>query len=129
MSVIATCHCGGIRLSFPVLRADSLRRCDCSYCRRRSVIVATVKEDELVVENAETLSLYQFGTMTAEHYFCSRCGIYTHHRRRSNPREFGVNYGCIEGADVKRVVKWNDGVNHPSDRPGLTAAEAADLDD
>ncbi len=53
----------------------------------------------------------------AQHYFCSRCGIYTHHRRRSNPNQYGVNVACLKGvspfdfADVPVI----DGVNHPSD--------------
>ena len=54
----------------------------------------------------------------AQHYFCSRCGIYTHHRRRSNPNQFGVNVACLKGvspfdfADVPVI----DGVNHPADQ-------------
>ncbi len=75
---------------------------------------------ELIVERGDTLRLYQFGTNTAEHWFCSVCGIYTHHRRRSNPSEFGVNLGCIEGLQPELLtrleVPWVDGVNHPSDR-------------
>ena len=37
------------------------------------------------LKGEEMLTKYQFGTMTAEHYFCSKCGIYTHHKRRSSP--------------------------------------------
>ena len=53
----------------------------------------------------------------AEHYFCSKCGIYTHHRRRSKVNQFRVNAACLKGvspfdfADVPVI----DGVNHPSD--------------
>ena len=45
-------------------------------------------------------------------------GIYTHHQRRSNPNEFGVNAACIEGVNPRDLdpVKWSDGINHPSDR-------------
>jgi hypothetical protein len=50
-----------------------------------------------VVKGKDALSLYQWGTHVAEHYFCSRCGIHTHHRRRSNPLEYGVNIACVEG--------------------------------
>ena len=38
-----------------------------------------------IVKGQELLTQYRFNTHTAEHYFCSRCGIYTHHRRRSRP--------------------------------------------
>ncbi|TFL18988.1 GFA family protein [Jannaschia formosa] len=113
-----TCHCGATELS--VVLADGLataRRCDCSFCRRRGVAPVTVKEGDLTVVKGDTLTLYQWGTMTAEHWFCSVCGIYTHHRRRSNPREFGVNMGALDGVNPRdrEPIGWVDGVNHPSD--------------
>ena len=71
-----------------------------------------------VVQGKELLTVYRFHSNTAEHYFCSRCGIYTHHRRRSNPNEYGFNIGCLEGVEPTAIegVPVNDGVNHPSDR-------------
>ncbi len=52
-----------------------------------------------LVKGAEKLTLYQWNTKQAKHYFCSVCGIYTHHQRRSNPNEYGFNVACIEGVD------------------------------
>jgi hypothetical protein len=76
------------------------------------------KTDLTVVTGAANLTLYSFGTHTAEHYFCKTCGIYTHHRRRSDPDEYGVNMGGIEGVNPKdyEPIGWHDGVNHPSDQ-------------
>ncbi|MBB5518960.1 hypothetical protein FHS62_001777 [Amphiplicatus metriothermophilus] len=82
-------------------------------------MVASVPFADLkVVKGADKLSLYRFNTKTAEHYFCSVCGIYTHHRRRSNPNEYGVNVGCLDGVDPYALgeIPVMDGVNHPSDR-------------
>ena len=90
-------------------------------CRRRGAIVASTPLAGLrILRGAESLALYQFNTCTAEHYFCSNCGIYTHHRRRSNPEEYGINVGCLEGVDPHRLrdIELLDGVNHPSDRTG-----------
>lgn len=116
----ATCHCGAVelRLQLPNGIVEP-RRCDCSMCRRRGAIAATVAEDGLqVVRGGEQLRLYQFNTHVAEHWFCGVCGIYTHHRRRSNPREFGYNVGCLEGINPFALgeVPTNDGVHHPADR-------------
>tara|TARA_R110001583_G_scaffold51161_4_gene159717 strand:+ start:3291 stop:3494 length:204 start_codon:yes stop_codon:yes gene_type:complete len=47
-----------------------------------------------IISGSDTLKLYQFNTKTAKHYFCSNCGIYTHHQRRSSPNEFGFNIDC-----------------------------------
>ncbi len=73
-----------------------------------------------VVKGRDDLALYQFNTMTAEHYFCRVCGIYTHHRRRSNPNEYGYNVACLDGVNPFELkdVPVGDGINHPSDREG-----------
>jgi len=39
-------------------------------------------------------------TKVAKHYFCSVCGIYTHHNPRSNPSMTGFNLGCIDDIDT-----------------------------
>ncbi|WP_108661834.1 GFA family protein [Acuticoccus kandeliae] len=115
--VEATCHCGAVRIRFPVLDLASAARCNCSMCRRRSAIMVTVPHKDLVVEAGETLRRYQFHSQTAEHYFCGTCGIYTHHRRRSNPDECGVNVACVDGVDIENLpFRWVDGRNHEKDR-------------
>ena len=47
----------------------------------------------------DVLCLYEFGTKTAKHHFCKRCGIYTFHQTRSQPGFYRINIGCIEGID------------------------------
>ena len=71
-----------------------------------------------IVKGADVLKLYQFNTRTARHFFCSNCGIYTHHQRRSNPNEYGYNVGCLEGVNPFDLgpIATHDGVNHPADR-------------
>jgi hypothetical protein len=65
----------------------------------------------------EALTLYRFNTGVAQHYFCSKCGIYTHHRRRSNPNQYGVNVACLKGVSPFDFddVPVIDGINHPKD--------------
>ncbi|KJY76463.1 aldehyde-activating protein [Vibrio nigripulchritudo] len=116
----ATCHCGAVVLELTLpYGIDNPRRCDCSICRRKGAIVASVDLDGIkILKGEDVLKIYQFNTQTAKHYFCSNCGIYTHHQRRSNPHEYGFNVGCLEGVnpfDLGEVVT-NDGVNHPADR-------------
>jgi hypothetical protein len=116
----ASCHCGSVvlELDLPNGIVDP-RRCDCSICRRKGAIVASVPLSGIrVVKGRELLRLYLFNTMTAKHYFCSNCGIYTHHQRRSNPQQYGFNVGCLEGVNPFDIpsVPTNDGVNHPADR-------------
>jgi hypothetical protein len=115
-----TCHCGAVEIL--VTLSDGLntaRRCDCSFCRRRGAVAVSAPLSGItIVKGVENLTLYQFGTNTARHWFCKTCGIYTHHQRRSNPNEFGVNAACLEAVNPRDLdpVVWSDGVNHPSDR-------------
>lgn len=116
----ATCHCGSVELELDL--PDGIvdpRRCDCSICRRKGAIVASVPLSGIkVIKGHDVLKLYQFNTKAAKHYFCSNCGIYTHHQRRSNPEQYGYNVGCLEGVNPFDLdnVPTNDGVNHPADR-------------
>lgn len=117
---ISKCHCGSveIELNLPNGLVD-LRRCDCSLCRRRGAIAASVPLSGIrVLKGEEMLSVYQFNTKTAKHYFCRQCGIYTHHQRRSNPHQYGFNVACLVGINPLKINKipTYDGVNHPADR-------------
>jgi hypothetical protein len=115
----AACHCGAVR--FRVQLPDGFRtarRCTCSFCRMRGAVVVSAKLTDITfLAGEDSLTLYQFNTRTAKHWFCRTCGIYTHHQRRSNPDEFGINVACLDGvspfdfAEVPVV----DGVAHPSD--------------
>jgi hypothetical protein len=116
----ASCHCGAVVLELSLPDGIvSPRRCDCSICRRKGAVVASVPLSGIrIVKGERQLKLYQFNTHTAKHYFCSECGIYTHHQRRSNPDQYGYNVGCLEGVNPFDIpdVPVNDGVNHPADR-------------
>ena len=120
----ATCHCGAVELELSL--PDGIvepRRCDCSICRRKGAIVASVPVAGLrLVKGHDVLVLYQFNTHVAQHYFCSNCGIYTHHQRRSTPDQYGYNVGCLEGVNPFDLgpVPTLDGVNHPADRRDAT---------
>lgn len=98
---IGNCHCGAIEFEVDLENGfENVRRCNCSLCRRKGAIIASVPITGLrVTKGGDMLNLYQWNTMTAKHYFCKICGIYTHHQRRSNPNEFGFNLACIEGVD------------------------------
>ncbi|MES1925537.1 GFA family protein [Salinisphaera sp. T31B1] len=116
------CHCGGVHLRLRL--SDGLRtarRCNCSYCSMRGAVAVSARLGDLeIVDGQALLSCYTFGTGTAKHYFCSRCGIYTHHQRRSNPEEYGVNVACLAGMspfDFAEVAVYN-GREHPRDAVG-----------
>jgi hypothetical protein len=107
-----SCHCGAVTFEASTTLVPALR-CNCSLCRRKGTVMATVApEDFTLVSGAEQLTLYQFNTRTAKHYFCKVCGIYTFHRPRTNPNIYRVNVGCLEGVDPFALeVALNDGAS------------------
>jgi len=86
-------------------------------------VAVTSTPDQLQLTQGEgKLATYRFNTGVAEHHFCSVCGIYTHHKRRSNPNQLGVNVACLEGVSPFdfQEVKVHDGQRHPGDNPTHT---------
>jgi hypothetical protein len=120
LKIKASCHCGAVVLTATLPRGLSdVGRCTCSFCARRQAAAVTATTASLeVTQGADNLTLYTWGTGTAQHYFCKTCGIYTYHKRRSDPAECGINLGCIEGVNPweHEPVRWTDGINHVSDR-------------
>lgn len=113
------CHCRTVKFTVTLPQGfASARRCTCSICRMRgAVAVTSTPEAFQITQGEDHVATYRFNTMTAEHHFCSTCGIYTHHRRRSNPNQLGVNAACLEGVspfDFREVVVF-DGSRHPAD--------------
>ena len=112
------CHCGLFEAEIQVKEISKLLRCNCSICKRKGAIMSMVKNDDFkITKGKDKLSLYQFHTKVAKHYFCSNCGIYTHHNPRSNPAMTGFNIGCIEDINtfLLKDIFINDGKNHPLD--------------
>ncbi len=105
-----SCHCGAVAYE---VEADpvELTTCDCSLCSRRNALMFQVPEANLQVLKGEAaLTLYRWNTGVARHYFCSACGIYVFHRKRSAPDSYGVNVFCLEGFDPASVpIRRADG--------------------
>ena len=113
------CHCGRVRFEVRAPPRLEVIDCDCSMCSKSGYLHLIVPRERFkLLSGAEVLTTYEFNTRTAKHYFCSVCGIYTHHRRRSNPNEYAYNIGCLEGVNPFELgaVPVFDGVNHPSDK-------------
>ena len=115
-----TCHCGTVELELILPNGlENLRRCNCSICSRKNAVVASVDLENLrIVKGHMAITEYTFNTHQAKHFFCSKCGIYTHHQRRSVPTEYGFNISCIEGIEIEDYINvaYLDGRNnHPKD--------------
>tara|TARA_B100000963_G_scaffold325310_1_gene311464 strand:- start:724 stop:1092 length:369 start_codon:yes stop_codon:yes gene_type:complete len=115
-----TCHCGEIEAEIDISgKFDKVIKCNCSICKRKGAIMSMVKNENFkIIKGLDKLNLYQFHSKVAKHYFCSICGIYTHHNPRSNPSMTGFNLGCVDDIDTFELedILINDGQNHPLDK-------------
>ena len=113
------CHCGEVEAEINIKDFEKFLRCNCSICKRKGAIMSMVKnEDFKIIKGKDKLKFINFILKVAKHYFCSNCGIYTHHNPRSNPSMTGFNLGCIDEIDTFKLedIPVNDGLNHPLDK-------------
>ncbi|CAD6562423.1 GFA family protein [Paraburkholderia sabiae] len=95
-----SCHCGAVKFEVetPVTPAA---RCNCSLCRRKGALMSPFFPAGAlrILSGQNDLTLYQFNTHVAKHYFCKHCGIYPFHQTRKDPNLWRVNIGCLDGVD------------------------------
>ena len=99
-----SCHCQ--RVKFTVTTTiDKVVSCNCSICSKKGVLHHRVTPQQFnLVEGQEHLSLYQFDTKEAKHYFCNTCGIHPFSHPRSAPDMYNINVRCLDDFDLESEV-------------------------
>lgn len=120
--ITGSCHCGAVQFHIDAAIAE-LTTCDCSLCVKKNAVMAKVPEQALSIDDgAEMLTLYQWNTRRAKHYFCSRCGIYVFHRKRSAADHFGINVFCLDNFDAGSLpIRATDGATMTVEDPAARA--------
>lgn len=97
MKYIGSCHCSTVRIEIEAPTKITVQDCNCSMCRKSGHLHLIVPQSHLrLLGGSEALTLYQFNTNTARHYFCKHCGIKVFYVPRSNPDGYSVNVRCLE---------------------------------
>lgn len=107
-----SCHCGAVQFEIDAEIVETTT-CDCSLCAMRNAVMVKVPEAVLTVTaGREALTLYQWNSRRARHYFCSVCGIYVFHNKRAAPDHYGVNIFCLPDFDRASVpCRATEGAN------------------
>ena len=115
-SVEGGCHCGLVRyeVTLPSNKVQ-VDDCDCSICSMTGYLHVIVPEKDFrLTEGRRDTTTYRFGTGTAQHIFCTQCGIKSFYRPRSHPGHISVNYRCLdEDHGLQATIVKFDGRNHP----------------
>jgi hypothetical protein len=107
------CHCGKVR--FEVLAPAQLEvgDCNCSMCNKFGYLHLMVQKERFrLLSGEDVLTPYRFNTGTANHLFCSHCGVKSFYVPRSHPDGYSVNARCIdEGTVTGMTIGKIDGRN------------------
>ncbi|HEY2444465.1 MAG TPA: GFA family protein [Rhizomicrobium sp.] len=99
------CHCGAVR--FEVLAPDEVevQACNCSICHMTGYLHLIVPRSRFRLrQGSKRLTKYTFNTETAQHMFCSVCGIKSFYVPRSHPEGYSVNFRCLDAEDFHSVL-------------------------
>lgn len=129
------CHCGDVRFEVDGPLDGDVLDCNCSICRKKGFlhwIVPPTRFRLLTAASSPTssstaLTTYTFGTGTAKHTFCARCGIAPFYTPRSHPDHVDVNVRCLDDVDVGALIAA--GVVVPYDGGGDWERARIDLSD
>ena len=98
------CHCGRVRFEIDV-EIGTIIDCNCSICAKKGFLHLIVDPQQVrMLSPADAVSLYQFNTKTAKHYFCPVCGISAYYIPRSHPDKIDVNVRCLEGVELESLT-------------------------
>jgi centromere protein V len=107
------CHCGRVRFEVMAPARIEVGECNCSMCSRTGYRHLVVKGAQFRLRSGEdALTLYQFNTGTAKHWFCRHCGVKSFYVPRSHPDGYSVNARCLDEGTFEIVsVRKIDGRN------------------
>lgn len=98
------CHCGRIRFTVTT-NLEKVIDCNCSICMKKGFLHLIVEPEQFhLLSEPAAVTLYQFNTKTARHYFCPACGIHSYYIPRSHPDKIDVNVRCLEGVDLQSLT-------------------------
>lgn len=114
------CHCGRVRFEISA-EVEKVIDCNCSICLKKGFLHLILPAEQFrLVSPPEMVTLYQFNTKTARHYFCPVCGIHSYYIPRSHPDKVDVNVRCLEGIDLHTLtIQPFDGKNWEQERHTL----------
>ena len=111
-----SCHCKQVLFSFKTSSIlEDIYKCNCSLCTIKGIIMKSITKDQFILKSCSNfLGKYVWNKKIAKHYFCSKCGVYTHHIRRRDPEQISVNLMCVDDILIPKdtVINTVDGASH-----------------
>lgn len=98
------CHCGAVSFECKAAPDPTITDCDCSICSMTGYQHLFVEKTEFkLLTSQDDLATYSFGSHTAQHYFCKRCGIKSFYIPRSHPNGYSINLRCLDQSKFTKI--------------------------
>ncbi|HEY5101181.1 MAG TPA: GFA family protein [Steroidobacteraceae bacterium] len=95
------CHCGRVRFEVTAPAHLQVSDCNCSICSKSGFLHLVVPKARFnLLSGTASLTTYTFNTRTAQHLFCSVCGVKSFYVPRSYPGGYSVNARCLDEGTV-----------------------------
>jgi len=102
---LGSCHCGRVRFEVDAEESLCVTSCNCSICLRSGFLHLIVPAARFrMIAGEDALTSYRFNTRTANHLFCSSCGIKAFYVPRSHPDGYSVNARCLDPGTVDSLT-------------------------
>jgi hypothetical protein len=126
-----SCHCGAVRFDCDLDLSGDTSRCNCAICAKTRYWKALVKADAFrLLQGADALTDYQFGSSTIHHQFCRTCGVkpfgrahldVTFHGEHLQGEFYAVNIACLDDVPDAELaaapIRYEDGRHDRWDSP------------
>ncbi|MFO0547667.1 MAG: cupin domain-containing protein [Polyangiaceae bacterium] len=97
-----SCHCGDLRFEVDG-EIEEVLDCNCTICTKKGFLHWIVPPSRFRLLTGAPAT-YTFGTHTARHTFCARCGLHPFYTPRSHPDHVDVNVRCLDDVDLQSIV-------------------------
>jgi hypothetical protein len=98
------CHCGRVQFEVRAPARLQVSECNCSICSKSGYLHLIVPKSHFrLLQGEESLTTYTFNTGTAQHFFCSTCGVKSFYVPRSHPDGYSVNARCLDAGTVEAL--------------------------
>ena len=126
-----SCHCGAVRFAATLDLTAGTSRCNCSICMKARFWKSVIKADAFrLIDGADGLTEYQFGSRNIRHCFCKTCGVKPFGRLHMDGEYGGqpmrgefyaVNVACLDDATVEELahapIIYEDGRHNDYEHP------------
>ena len=106
MAFSGSCHCGRVNFTVDSDAPTEAMSCNCSYCRRKGMLLAFFPTSLVQIEGRDALKMYKFNKHVIDHLFCETCGTQpiAEAQGTGNVLMNAVNLRCVPGIDLESLT-------------------------